>query len=286
MFNNSINYAFRHSRIALLTKHGKESEIGPLVRNYLGTELDVFDAYDTDNFGTFTREKKRPQSQLETARLKARKAIELSGYQIGMGSEGSFDSDPYTGMLPWNTEMVVLYDSKQDMEICGVEQRPFKSLQQKIRTLAELERLLADFGFPENNLVLRPNEANDPRLSKDFRDRAEVTAAFESLVRQSTDGCVFVENDHRAHRSASRREAIRYATINLVMKCHSLCPQCHSPGFWVSGSDGQLPCRWCGRPSDSFRNLVYRCSKCLFESKVPRTDAETVDPRHCDFCNP
>ncbi|KJV05095.1 hypothetical protein VZ94_20700 [Methylocucumis oryzae] len=59
MFNNSINYSFRHSKIALLTKHKKEIEISPLIKNYLGTEIEVFDCFDTDELGTFSREKKK-----------------------------------------------------------------------------------------------------------------------------------------------------------------------------------------------------------------------------------
>lgn len=286
MFNNSINYSFRHSKIALLTKHKKEIEIITLVKNYLGTDIELFDSYDTDELGTFTREKKRSQSQLETARLKAEKAIELSGYQIGIGSEGSFTTDPYMGIIPWNIEMIVLYDNKNNIEIVGTEQRPFKSVQKSITTKEELISLAEDMDFPKNNLILRPNNENDPFIKKDFFGMHDLFNEFNILMKKSITGTVFVENDHRAHRSVSRMEAIRYATIDLIIKCHSFCPECNAPGFSVNRGEGSLPCKYCGEESETFKFIVYKCNKCSFEKLIERTDIANVDPQYCNYCNP
>lgn len=286
MFNNSINYSFRHSKIALLTKHKKEIEIIPLIKNYLGTEIEVFDCFDTDELGTFTREKKRNQSQLETARFKAKKAIEISGCQIGIGSEGSFTTDPYMGLVPWNIEMIVLYDYKNNVEIVGTEQRPFKSIQKLISTKEELISLIKGIDFPKNNLILRPNSEDDRLVKKDFLSKDELFNEFNLLLEKSINGVVFVENDHRAHRSISRMEAIRYATIDLIIKCHSFCPECSSPGFSVNRGEGNLPCRYCGCESDAFKYLVYKCNKCSFEKRIERQDIANVDQQYCNYCNP
>lgn len=286
MICNSVNYSFRHSPIALLTKHKKEREIVPLLKNFLGTTIELFNSFDTDELGTFTREKKRINTQLETARFKAHKAIELSGFEIGIGSEGSFSSDPYMGMIPWNTEMIVLVDKKNDLEIVGIEQRPFKSIQKKICSITELENLLADFDFPNNNIVIRPNDENDLDIRKDFQSKNELFEVCRELIRISLDGYVFVENDHRAHRSVARMEAIRYATIDLLMKCHSFCPECNAPGFWVNRGEGGLPCSYCGKISDTFQYIVYKCNKCLFEERRTRGDIHHVDPQYCNRCNP
>lgn len=286
MFNNSINYSFRHSKIALLTKHKKEIEISPLIKNYLGTDIELFTSYDTDELGTFTREKKRNQSQLETARLKAIKATEISGYQIGIGSEGSFTTDPYMGMIPWNIEMIVLYDKKNSIEIVGTEQRPFKSVQKSITTKEELITLADTIDFPKNNLILRPNNENDPFINKDFLGMDDLINKFDLLMKNSITRTVFVENDHRAHRSISRMEAIRYATIDLVIKCHSFCPECNVPGFSVNRGEGSLRCKYCGEESETFKYIVYKCNKCSFEKRIKRTDIEKVDQQYCNYCNP
>lgn len=286
MFNNSINYSFRHSKIALLTKHKKDIEISPLVKNYLGTDIELIDSYDTDEFGTFTREKKRNQPQLETARLKALKAIEISGHQIGIGSEGSFTTDPYMGIIPWNIEMIVLYDKKNSVEIVGTEHRPFKSVQKSITTKEELITLADSIDFPENNLILRPNNENDLSINKDFLGMDDLINKFDLLMKNSITRTVFVENDHRAHRSSSRMEAIRYATIDLIIKCHSFCPECNVPGFSVNRGEGSLRCKYCGEESDTFKFLVYKCNKCSFEKRIERTDIELVDQQYCNYCNP
>lgn len=286
MFNNSINYSFRHSKIALLTKHKKENEIIPLIGNYLGVEIEAFDSFDTDELGTFTREKKRNQSQLETARFKAKKAIEISGYHIGIGSEGSFTTDPYTGLIPWNIEMIVLYDNKNNVEIVGTEQRPFKNIQKLITTKEELISLVKDIDFPKNNFILRPNSEDDRLIKKDFSSIEELIKGFNLLLEESTNGGVFVENDHRAHRSISRMGAIRYATIDLIIKCHSFCPECSSPGFSVSRGEGSLPCKYCGSESSTFKYIVYKCIKCSFEKRIERSDIRNVDQQYCNYCNP
>ena len=257
-----------------------------MIKNYLGTEIVLFDGYDTDELGTFTREKKRNQSQLETARLKAKKAIEISGYQIGIGSEGSFTTDPYMGIIPWNIEMIVLYDNKNKIEIVGTEQRPYKSLQKSITTKEELISLAEDIDFPKNNLILRPNNENDSIIKKDFLSLDDLFKEFDLLIKKSITGKVFVENDHRAHRSVSRMEAIRYATIDLIIKCHSFCPECNAPGFSVSRGEGSLPCKYCGEESETFKYIVYKCNKCSFEKRIERTDITNVDPQYCNYCNP
>ena len=59
----------------LATMHQKEIVIAPLVEQELGVKVVVPENLDTDAFGTFTREIKRPGDQLEAARLKAEKSI-------------------------------------------------------------------------------------------------------------------------------------------------------------------------------------------------------------------
>ena len=87
-------------RVALLTQHGKELLVAPVLGTALGCQVERVTGYDTDLLGTFTRETPRAGSQIEAARKKARIGIQLSGLPLGLASEGAFGTDPYTQMLP------------------------------------------------------------------------------------------------------------------------------------------------------------------------------------------
>ena len=54
--------------VALLTQHGKQELIRPILEVALGCRLVHTDGYDTDLLGTFTRDVARPGSQLEACR--------------------------------------------------------------------------------------------------------------------------------------------------------------------------------------------------------------------------
>ena len=76
-------------RIALLTQHGKERVIAPALEPGLGCTIEHVSGFDTDLLGTFTRETARAGSQLDAARRKARKGMELSGLDAGLAAVGS-----------------------------------------------------------------------------------------------------------------------------------------------------------------------------------------------------
>ena len=84
-----------NNRVAILaTMHNKEKVISPLLKEHLGINLIVRKGLNTDIFGTFTREIKRPDTQIITARLKAKKALEMDDEKIAVASEGSFAPHP------------------------------------------------------------------------------------------------------------------------------------------------------------------------------------------------
>lgn len=114
-------------RIALLTQHGKERVIAPALEPGLGCTIEHVGGFDTDLLGTFTRETARAGSQLDAARRKARKGMELSGLDAGLASEGSFGPDPFTGMVPWNVELIAWLDDRMGIEVVGMAQGPARS---------------------------------------------------------------------------------------------------------------------------------------------------------------
>ena len=64
------------ARTVIATMHGKERVIAPLLAEALGLDCLVPSAFDTDRFGTFTREIARTGSQLDAARAKIAAAFE------------------------------------------------------------------------------------------------------------------------------------------------------------------------------------------------------------------
>jgi len=69
----SNQQVFKGRHAALLTRHSKEKVIAPVIEGATGCSVLVESSYDTDLFGTFTLDIARPASQMDTARLKAKK---------------------------------------------------------------------------------------------------------------------------------------------------------------------------------------------------------------------
>ena len=97
---------YQGQMIALLTQHGKEKVIAPVLEPALGCQVVRVEGFDTDSLGTFIRDMARVGSQLDAARRKAQVGMELSGCPVGLASEGSFGPDPFTGMFSWNIELL------------------------------------------------------------------------------------------------------------------------------------------------------------------------------------
>jgi len=272
-------------RFSLLTQHGKERVIGPLLRESLGVEVELALGFDTDTLGTFTREVARPGSQLDAAREKARKGMEILGASYGIASEGAFGPDPY-GLIPWDVEAVILIDSVRGIEVIGRAQGPGRHLHDHVATPEELEALAERAGFPEHGLVVRADGPDDPNIWKGLDDRAALGAAFaEALVRSST-GKAFVESDLRAHMNPTRMALIGQATQDLIRRVKSVCPRCQSPGFWVVERIAGRPCRDCDSPTNEARAERWACVTGDHAEVRDLDSACLADPRWCNECNP
>ena len=66
-------------KVALLTQHGKEQVIAPILGPDLGCMIEHVTGFDTDQLGTFTRDTPRLGTELDAARCMARMGVELSG---------------------------------------------------------------------------------------------------------------------------------------------------------------------------------------------------------------
>jgi hypothetical protein len=145
--------AYQGRKVALLTQHGKEQVVAPVLETHLGCKVEHVTGFDTDQLGTFTRNVPRRGTQLEAARQKARKAIELSGLSVGMASEGSFGPDPFLGMLAWNVELLVWMDDDLGIEVVGVAQGIARNGHLQTHDWGAVETFAVSEGFPQHHLV-------------------------------------------------------------------------------------------------------------------------------------
>lgn len=273
-------------RVALLTQHGKEHVIGPVLNAALGCLVERVDGFDTDTLGNFTLEIPRAGTQIEAARKKARMGMTLSGLPLGLASEGSFGPDPFAGMVPWNLEVLLFIDDVRGLEVMGVAQGSTLHVQQTTTDWAQAEAFAHEAGFPEHHLVLRPAGNGAPRLRKGIATWPELKAAFAQAREKADQGQVLIENDLRAHAHPTRQDNIRRAAFDLAKRLQSLCPACGTPGFGPVDRIAGLPCGACGAPTRETRAEVYGCLKCRHRENHPRSGPAVADPSRCEFCNP
>lgn len=209
---------FKGKKIALLTKHGKEKIIAPILQRQLNCTVEWTQSVDTDALGTFDRTIARQGTQLQTLRRKVHLGIDASQNTMGVASEGSFVPDPYSGFMPWNIEMVMFVDDLHGLEVVGTAQGSAMSMSGFFRDFDALLQFAQDAGFPSHALMLRPESQTDKRITKGIADIETLKSAFMEAQLQSRNGKVFVENDLRAFCNPTRQKMIEQATEDLVQK--------------------------------------------------------------------
>ena len=279
-----MNYAGK--KVSLLTKHGKEAIIAPILARAIGCHTELVTGVDTDDLGTFDRLIDRQGTQLQTARRKAHIGIDHSQYCLGVASEGAFVADPYSGFMPWNIEMVVFVDDLNAIEVVGIAQGSAVSMGEFVRDIDGLLQFAQDAQFPSHHLMLRPESQTDPRVRKGIHDMDTLKLAFMDALAESHNGKVFVENDLRAHCNPTRQRMIAQATEDLVQKMLSLCPVCNKPGFWKTKAQPGRLCGSCGSPTRLPVCEIWTCHYCDHEVHQPLPNMQPADMAQCDVCNP
>lgn len=274
------------SRIALLTRHGKERVLAPVLEPLLGGTLHRIDDFDTDALGSFTRDIPRAGTQIEAARRKARIGMTRAGLVRGLGSEGAFGADPFAGLAPWNVEIVVLIDDVLGVEIVGMAQGPAMHLHRETGDWQGVVAFAREARFPEHQLVVRADGPDDPGLEKGVAAWDALENAFFRAQARSSGGRVFLESDLRAHANPTRMVMIGRAAEDLAARYRSRCPVCGAPGFAVAERRSGLPCSACGTPTREIRAEVLRCPRCAHAECRVRADLTHADPGRCDLCNP
>lgn len=271
---------------ALATKHGK----GPLLAVPLAAiGLDVVVAnVDTDAFGTFSGEVPRHGSPLEVAERKARAAIEDSGLDAGLASEGTVGPHPAFPVVTADLELVVLVDERLGIT---VSERAVSTATAAASLVAgadtdpgHLEGFCRRVGFPEQALICRPADGGRRAITKAITAIPELVEAVSSAAEASADHRAIVETDLRAHLCPTRRPVIAEAAARLARRLALRCPGCTSPGFGEVGVEAGLPCRSCGLPTDTPVALLEACPRC--DHRRRRHVDGVADPATCSACNP
>jgi hypothetical protein len=275
------NY-FAGRTAVLATMHQKQRVIAPLLWEAFGLAVTVPEDFDTDQFGTFTRDIARIGSQLNAARTKAKAVFSQTNTELAIASEGAFAPHPLIPFVAANTELVLLVDRVHDLEIYGTYTTPQTNYaQQTITTWAEAEAFAQRVQFPSHGLVIQ----NDGKIIKGICDPEVLRDTVTELLRKFPQ--VQLETDMRAMHNPTRMKAIAAATEDLIRKLQSQCPQCHTPGFTITERISGLICGGCGRPTQFAQAALYTCSKCDHQAKIPYPDGKVMaDPMYCDYCNP
>ncbi|MEO8366503.1 MAG: DUF6671 family protein [Pseudoxanthomonas sp.] len=280
------DHRYHDQAVALLTQHGKERIIAPVLDASLGCRVELIGGYDTDRLGTFTREIPRAGTQIDAARRKARMGMDISGWPLGVASEGAFGPDPFTGMFPWNVECLLWIDDIVGLEIVGMASGKANFAHLLTDDWTAVEVFARQWGFPGHGIAVRPESAEDARIRKGVGSWTELAASFSWASNQSTGGFVFIETDVRAHANPTRQHNIRMAAEDLASRLCSRCPACAAPGFWVVEQVRGLPCEDCGAPTEESRAEILGCVKCAHRTLRERAGRRFADPGRCDYCNP
>ncbi|PSB16218.1 hypothetical protein C7B76_12090 [filamentous cyanobacterium CCP2] len=277
-----------HSRTGVLaTMHQKEQVIRPILAQ-VGLQIVVPPEFNTDEFGTFTRDVKRPADQLNTARLKAQKAMDLTGLTLAVASEGSFGPHPSIPFVACDREIVMLIDRMHDLEIVGQAlSTETNHRSQMVTTLKAALTFAEKIGFPTHGLVAMPEAQPSPDspIVKGITNETQLLETVDRLLKQY--GQAHLETDMRAMYNPTRMNVIAQATDDLLHKLQQCCPQCGVPGFTVIEHKAGLPCALCRSPTELALMAVYRCQKCDFSSvSYFPNGQEFADPAQCLYCNP
>ena len=283
--DHRINFRDRIAVIA--TMHRKELAIAPILEASLGLRVIVPQDFDSDLFGTFTRDIERPANQVETAKLKAEKALELIDADLAIASEGSFFPHPMLG-IPYNREIVLLLDKKHNFTVYGEFLSTDTNFRhQEISSYEQAYDFARKVGFPDHAIVLM-QDAQTSAKEAIYKGITSIELLKDTVMELlEIYPTIHIETDMRSLYNPTRMSNIAKATEDLVRKLQQLCPNCNFVNFDVVKTLKGLPCELCGLPTQVTRANVYRCDRCQFQQEVLFPNAiQIADPMYCSYCNP
>lgn len=281
-----MNYIFQGRNIIIATKHQKEKVIAPLLTSELGLNCIVPESLDTDEFGTFSGEIERADNPIDTARKKCLKAIEISGCDIAIANEGSFNMHPTIYFAHADYETILIYDKKNNFEFFHHEISTNTNFNgSEITSYEELEHFAEIVKFPSHAIILRKDKDSKDDIYKGISSHDELKRFYFKLNKKYSK--VYAETDMRAMFNPTRMTVIKEALIKLIAKIKTPCPECNTPGFSVKEYKPGLPCENCGALTRSTLLHIYACQTCNHQEEIKYPHHKrNEDPMYCDFCNP
>lgn len=277
---------FKDRKLVVATKHKKEHVLGPILEKELGVFCIVSEKTDTDKLGTFSGEIERYDDPITTARNKCLMAIEETGCDLAIASEGTFGMHPEIFFLPANDELLFFLDKKNNLEIIVRElSTETNYCTHDIYSKEDLLVFAEKAGFPSHGLILKKEKKDFSEMTKGIVDKEQLISSFEKLFNKH--GVAHVETDMRAMYNPTRMKVIEKAAHKLIKKINSRCPDCKTPGFGITTAKQGLPCELCNTPTRSTISYVYACQKCPFvkEELFPHGKMKE-EATYCDVCNP
>lgn len=282
---------FTNRRLLLVTMHGKEVAIAPVLLNKFNINTHVARQVNTDAFGTFSGEVKRVNTQLETARQKIAEGFKMyPEFDLAISSEGAFNPHPEAPFLTLNSELLLLVDKAHDIEIAAWHHTTKTNMAAtQVKTTSQLVEFANQIVFPAHKIILKARLPNveAPLIIKGLNTLPELISEFNNLYNTLPDITIEAEVDMRAHYNPTRMQAIQECANKLAELMLSTCAKCNTPGFMVTDTLQGLPCAQCSLPTRSILAYIYSCAKCGFsQRKEYPKGRKTEDPMYCDFCNP
>ena len=277
---------FKGRQLLIATKHAKQMVMASILEKSLGVITYTPELFDTDVLGTFTGEVERTDDPLTTLRKKCSLAAEQFNYDLVVASEGSFGPHPTLFFASADDELIMCLDTKNNLEIVARELSVETNFNGSIITTTDQLDAFADkVLFPEHALILRDAKHSNKTIIKGITDRDTLYKAFNEIIAKY--GTAYAETDMRAMYNPGRMRVIEAATLQLVKKMQSLCPQCSTPGFDVTSATRGLPCGFCHTPTRSVLSYTYSCVKCNFTQEEMYPDKKLFEEQmYCDVCNP
>ena len=269
----------------IVTKHGKEQVIQPLLKWYLGMEAQTSIGFDTDQFGTFSGDIARTQGPKETLRKKCLSALEQFSKTIGIATEGSFGAHPSSPFLAAHEEWMVFIDLENKIEV--YERQISASTVQFTKRFNEAEQALEflySIDFPQQRLFIHAEE----QMNQGLVNPSGLSEANQAIKRLLTDvgGC-WITSDLRAHANPSRMRVIEGVTAKLINRILTLCPACSAPGYGREEVKRGVPCEQCHFPTSGIQAEIYLCAHCGHREEKNESDYPNYqNPMYCLICNP
>ena len=283
-----MHQLFAGRTLYIATMHGKEQVIVPLVTEAFWCSCALVEWIDTDQFGTFTREVKRPWDMLFTARAKIRCAMEKTGADLVIASEWSFGPYRAFPLVQANYELTVLYDRIHDREILGHYETVETNLNATyVSSVDEALAFAESIWFPEHGIIVRRRKEKSRWLYKEIPTKDALIDCCKKLFKRPLTSKIYLETDMRAHKNPTRLRAIAGSTKNLIEAASCLCPECQRPWFVVTGYEGNRICVGCWRKTEFPTHQLKQCQWCHFvEREVLVFEKPYIEPSECSICNP